>query len=554
MIRLLKISSLAVFDEVEMEFGNSLNCITGETGAGKSLILNALTLLMGARAGRDIVRPGGDRCVVEALFEADGGETVLRREVHASGLNRCYADGRLATVSQLAQAASRLVHIYGQHDYQDLLSPRQHMAILEDFSGLSRLGVESSYAAYSEALERLNGLEERIRALSGERDYMEHCLQELKSACIAEGAERGLEAELQVARRAAALKETALALQDIVYTGSPSLVDMASRANQMIHRMSRDDPALIGLEGRMEELGAALEDVYSTLCRRIESYEADPARVEDIALRLDRIRTLMRKHGTDEAGLIALEREYGEKLALLEDPVHDLDAARLAVEKALEGYASKLHAFLEARNRAAQVFCKAVTEDLEGLGMPGCTISIDQARPSDIEALPADGHSPAASPASLLKGEFLISTNVGQNLQPLAKTASGGELSRIMLAIKSRQNASTDATLIFDEIDAGIGGQTAFAIASKLREIASRAQTVVVTHLHQVASLADTHFVITKTTRAGRTSSRLKRLAGRDRIMELARMMGGDRPSPSVIEHARELVMGAEGRGRTQGP
>ncbi|HPP81056.1 MAG TPA: AAA family ATPase [Deltaproteobacteria bacterium] len=543
MIEVLRISSLAIFDEVELELEEGLNCITGETGAGKSLVLNALTLLMGARAGRDLVRPGRDRCAVEALFATEDGETVLRREVTASGQSRCYIDGRLATLAQLAGKASELVHIYGQHDYQDLLLPRQQMAILEETAGLSRLEAETAYREYRDALESLMELRERIRSASEDRSYLEHCLAEIRSAGIEEGLEESLERELHLARKAASLRESAQAAEELLYSGSPSLADMASRVRQILQRISKDDPLMEDLAERMGDIGAALADAYELLRTRIERYEADPQRIDDIAQRLDRLRSLMRKHKTDEAGLIALEREFDRRLSLIDDPSVALDSAQKEVARALEKYRDTLHAFLSKRWDAAAAFCRAVSEDLEGLGMKGCVLEVDQVRPQELGSYMLDDASEAKSPAQIFRGEFLVSTNIGQRVLPLARVASGGELSRIMLAIKAHQNKVQTSTLVFDEVDAGTSGQSAIAVASRLKEIASRCQALVVTHLHQVASLADVHFHISKETRGGKTTSLLKRLHGHDRVMELARMMGGDDPSPTVIEHARELVM-----------
>jgi len=547
MIEFLRISSLAVFDEVELELSDGLNCITGETGAGKSLVLNALTLLMGARAGRDLIRPGSDKCTVEALFRKGKAETVLRREVFAGGTSRCYIDGRLATLNALAEAAKPLVHIYGQHDYQDLLNPRQHMKILEHMAGLSRKCLDDAYAAYMDAAGHLEDLARRIDELSRDRAYMEHCLQELKDAGIEEGIEQALEQDLSVARRAASLVEAAKSFQDIVYEGSPSIMDLVARSRQLLARICRDDPSLGELGERMDDVAAAVEDMNDIIRRRIEFYEAEPARLEEIAGRLDAVRALKRKHRSDETGLIALMKDLEERLGILDDPSSGIETARRNVQEACERYLAKVQDFLLAREEAGRKFCGDVVEILEELGMRGCSMKVDQVGPGDICTVPDGPHAEAKPPSQLLRGEFLISTNVGANLLPLAKIASGGELSRIMLAIKSRQKVTGDAVMVFDEVDAGIGGQTAFAIASKLKSIADMSQTIVVTHLHQVASVARAHFVITKTTDGGRTSSLVRRLDGPDRVMELARMMGGDRPSRAVIEHARELVNGDRG-------
>ena len=548
MIEFLKISSMAIFDEIEISFTEGLNCITGETGAGKSLILDALTLLMGARAGRELVRPGSEKTTIEALVRLSGREMVLRREIYPTGSSRCYIDGKLATVASLSEVSTGLIHIYGQHDYQDLLSPRQHMRILEEQAGLSRDGVEASYAAYVEALEKLRELEQTIRAFSQDREYLEHCLQELRSACIEEGLEERLHQDLLTARMASELRESAQSVQDIIYTGSPSVTDLAARARQLTERIAHHDPSMEKLVQGMDDILAMLEDIHGALRARIDAYEYDPERIDLLEEQLNTLRELKRKHRTDEAGLIVLTAEMDRKLMLLDESGQSTQAAEKAAQEALDDYGRAATSFLEKRKRAAIKLCRTINRDLEQLGMPGTDFRVEQAAPGGIENLLIDPQGIALPPAALLKGEFFISTNVGQNVLPLTRIASGGELSRIMLAIKAQQNASTDATMVFDEVDSGISGQTAIAIARKLKDIAGQAQAIVVTHLHQVASVADTHFVITKSVRGKATSSILRRLTGSDRVMELARMMGGDSPSTTVIEHARELVRSHEAR------
>ncbi|MCU0576879.1 MAG: DNA repair protein RecN [Desulfobacterota bacterium] len=548
MIEFLKISSMAIFDEIEVEFAEGLNCITGETGAGKSLILDALTLLMGARAGRELVRPGSEKATIEAQMNVSGREMVLRREILRTGSSRCYIDGKLSTANSLAEVSSGLIHIYGQHDYQDLLNPRQHMRILEDHAGLSRETVEEAYEAYVEAQRTLAELEMEINSFMQERDYLEHCLQELRSTRIEEDLEERLHQELQTKLKASELRDSALAVQELIYTGSPSVTDLGAQARQLISRMTHHDPSMERLALAMDDILARLEDIHSELRGRIEDYEHDPERTSRIEEQLNTLRELKRKHRTDEAGLMVLAEDMARKLLLLDESGQSTQAAKRSVDQAIERYRAVVMDFLEKRGRSALKLSRKINRGLEELGMPGTDFRVFQADPDGVGASIVDPQGVVLSSAVLLRGEFLISTNVGQNVLPLVKIASGGELSRIMLAIKAQQNASNESTMIFDEVDSGISGQTAIAIARKLKDISNHAQAIVVTHLHQVASIADAHFVITKTVHGKKTSSTLKPLKGADRVMELARMMGGDTPSLTVIEHARELVGSHEPR------
>ena len=548
MIDFLKISSMAIFDEIEIDFTSGLNCITGETGAGKSLILGALTLLMGARAGREMIRPGSEKTIVEALFTVSGRDLVLRRELYPTGSSRCYIDGKLTTSAGLVEVSSGLIHIYGQHEYQDLLSPRQHMKILEDYAGISRDNVEASYKEYTKAEEAYKELERLIDSFMQEKEYLEHCLKELTALRIEEGLEERLTQELQTAQKASELKQTALAAQELIYTGTHSITDLTAEARQQIHRIVAHDPSMENLVHSIDSIMAQLEDMHVELRGRIDAYEYDPQRIEDLEEQLNTLREIKRKHRTDETGLIRLTGEMQQKLSMLDESGNNTSFAKKKVDETRSRYQETAKTSLEKRWRAAKSLCKRINADLEDLGMPGTDFRVSQLMPDDVDKAFLDVGTRAVSPNTLLKGDFLISTNVGQNILPLAKIASGGELSRIMLAIKVSQKASSEATLIFDEIDAGISGQTAIAIAHKLKELSGHAQAIVVTHLHQVASVADSHFVITKTVKDRTTSSALQKVRNTDRVMELARMMGGDSPSLSVIELAKELVRSHEGR------
>ncbi len=548
MIEFLKISSLAIFDELEIEFTPGLNCITGETGVGKSLVLDALTLLMGARAGRELIRPLSDKTTIEALFTVSGNEVVLRRELLPSGSNRCYIDNKLVTASHLAEVSSGLIHIYGQHEYQDLLSPKQHVRILEELAKINRDEVHAAYDEYMDARERLLEIETQIESLRKEREYLEYNLQELEATRIEEGLEELLAYELQTAHASEELKESAIAAQDIIYSGNPSMTELASKACHHLRRLITHDPSMEPLLKSMDAIIAQIEEAYLALRQRISIYEYNPERIESLEDHLNTLRELKRKHRLDEVGLLKLQKDIKEKLAILKDSDQNTAIARGRMGETLQTYMKMIRDLLDKRKEYAQKLCHRINHDLEDLGMPGTDFRLHQVDPAQIGEMIIDANGAAVPPSTLLRGEFLISTNVGQNMLPLAKIASGGELSRVMLAIKVQQKALTDATLVFDEIDSGISGQTAIAIAGKLKELSKHAQSIVVTHLHQVASLADSHFVITKTVSGKTTSSALQRVRSMDRVMELARMMGGDSPSMTVIEHAKELVKAHEGR------
>jgi DNA repair protein RecN (Recombination protein N) len=542
MIEFLKISSMAVFDEVEIEFKQGLNCMTGETGAGKSLVLGALMLLMGSKASQDMVRPGAGKASIEALFSISGKQVVLRREIYPTGSSRCYIDGRLATVANLEEFSSGLITIYGQHEYQDLLSPAQQMAILEDLADMSRDEVQGAYDALEKAAAFLKELEGKVEQCRQERDDLLYALGELKSMEIFEGLEEELASELNRAHGAAELKRCAHLAEDVLYSGASSVVELVSQARDYISKVASVDRQVEPIAQSLGDIVAQVEDISMCLREKTSKYEYDPEAIDILEEKLHFLQDLKRKHRTDEYGLIVLKEDLEKRLALSEDSGHAINQAREDAARAARRYRDLVRDFLERRQAFSTAFCEKINSDLEALGMPGAEFKVGQLDLSQLDELMTDSRGAAAPPGSLLKGEFLISTNVGHKSLPLAKIASGGELSRIMLAIKVQQKTAQEGTLLFDEIDSGISGQTALIIANRLKELSGRAQSIVVSHLHQVASVADSHFVISKSVSDGTTNSTVREVAGMDRVLELARMMGGESPSQAVIEHAKELV------------
>ena len=542
MIEFLKISSLAIFDEIEIEFSNGLNCITGETGAGKSLIMGALTLLMGAKASRDLVRPGKEKTSIEALFSVSGKETVLRREIFPSGSNRCYIDGRLATVAGLAEVSSKLIHIYGQHEYQDLLNPSQHMAIVEELAGLDRHNIHESYESFSRAHKNLVNLKEKVEQYRLEKEDLIYNINELRSIDICEGLEQRLAEELKLAYSAAELKRSALLADDILYSGNTSVVDLVAQAHEQLVRIKSIDRNLECLVDSLKGIVAQVEDISIGLRERIATYDYDPEGIETLEQRLHTVQDLKTKHRTDESGLITLRDELIKRLDISEDSDSMISDASHDLELARENYLQGIKKHLLRRRSFVDKLCSRMNKDLKELGMPGTRFEVKQSDPEMSEDSILDSRENIIPPGALLKGEFLISTNVGHKLLPLSKIASGGELSRIMLAIKVQQKTSQDDTLLFDEIDSGISGQTAIMIANRLKKIAASSQAIVVTHLHQVASLAQNHLMITKKVTDEHTVSHVQKVDQMERVMELARMMGGESPSSTVIEHAKELI------------
>ena len=545
MIDLIRIRSMAIFDEAEIEFGPGLNCITGETGAGKSLIIGALTLLMGAKASKDLVRPGSDKAVIEAILSRHDREFLLRRDIQASGRSRCFINGELATLEQLGRLSSGIINIYGQHQYQDLLNPQQQMSMLEEMAGIDRSEVLSSYEEFVSATKKLYELSDRIEKTRQDKEDLEYRVAELRQASVNEGEEKEILGELDVSRAARSLKEKALMALDMLYSGSHSIIDLSGQVSDIVEEISGMDNALRPVADRLKSLMAEMEDLAYNLRQRSEAYEFDPSRIGELEDRLQLIRDLKRKYNTDEAGLKDILSDLEFRLSSLEESGWLLEEAMQKKKDALEVYHAKLKDLLSRRREYAKELSGLVNADLESLGMRGARFSISQMGIEDLEDLLREPDMETLAPSRVLRGRFMVSTNIGQPMLDLSRTASGGELSRIMLALKIHQRSLSGGTMVFDEIDSGIGGETAFQLSKRLKEISEHAQTIVVTHLHQVAARADNHYLVTKAVTGNTTLAGIMMLDERQRVMEIARMMGGSNPSPKVIEHARELLAGA---------
>ncbi len=542
MIELLKISSLAVFDGAEIEFGEGLNCITGETGAGKSLIIKALMILMGARASADIVRTGKERVVIEALIHNGGNETILKREILSTGRSRCFINGELSTLEKLSQVSSGLIHIYGQHEYQDLLSPREQMRILEDIFSLSRQDIFEAHEQVTASNDRLVETQRLIENAAAERADLENTVLEIESAQIHDNLESELKAGLEVALSAQELQESSLRLNGMLYSDSRSVTDILSDVKAIMSKMTEHDKRVLPALESISAISSEIEDIAREMLSLSQGYEFDESGIEKIEARLHMLTDLKRKYRADEAGLAAIKEKAKESLALIEDSSHMLDEIRLSLKAGLDTYKKTVDEFLLKRLSAAETFSKGINKDLEDLGMPGTVFEVSQITAQELNELFIRNDIRSLSPGQLLEGEFMVSTNVGLDMIPLARAASGGELSRIMLAIKARQRTGAEGSMIFDEIDAGIGGQAAIMIADKLKSLSEKSQAIIVTHLHQVASSADAHLVVEKNIKNGETFSSVKTVKGEARVAELARMMGGEAPGEALIRHARKLV------------
>ncbi len=556
MLKLLKIKNIAVISGVELEFGGGLTALTGETGAGKSILIDALGLLLGARASPELIRTGEEQAVVEALVESAGaaavleahglpaedGDIILRREIHSSGKGRATVNGALVPVSVLRDLAPWVATIHGQHGPQGLLDADTHLEVLDRNAELT-----DDAARVADAYRRLREIEGALLALRQDRgeaerkrDALAHQVDEIDRAALVPGEEDALRQEKSVQANAGRLAALTAEAYGLLYDAEEAVLPQLGQVYRKLEDLGRIDQRFAPfLEARVT-VRAQLEDLAFFLRDYAQKLDVTPGRLDEIEGRLALIERLKRRYGTTVEEMLASAAAGREELGRLgapEEQERALDAQRA---EAVSGFL-KLARALSKRRRAAGVELAArVQRELGQLAMEKTRFEVA------FEPLgPAgDGEDTTQwSDRGLDAVEFLLSPNPGEELRPLARIASGGELSRILLALNAVAAVDQAAeTLVFDEVDAGIGGRVAEVVGRKLRTVAERHQVLCVTHLPQIASLADRHYVVSKREVKGRTVTDVRPLDGTERIEEVARMLGGATITDTTRRHAREMV------------
>ena len=551
MLTLLRISGFALIDELELPLGPGLTAVTGETGAGKSILVDALGLLRGGRAGADVIRTGRDEARVEAILElppgsptrarlvADGREVeeglVVRRVIARGGRGRAHLGGGLATAADLAATVAGLIDIASQHDQQSLTDPESQLAILDAFAENQALRDEmtAAYTARAEATAALASFSADARARGEREDLLRFQLAELEAAGPAPGEDGALAAERERLKGAEKFLAATARAEETLYAGDGAVAERLASVSRELMPLAALDPALGPLVERLADAQAAIEDVARDLGRYARGIRSDPARLEEVEERLFLLQRLCRKHGGTVADLAAKQSALRAELAELGSFEEGM-AARQAAASAAEARASGAAAALGAsRRQAAGSLEKKVNAVLRELGFVSARL------PVAIEAR-------ELGPNGADRVRLLFAPNPGEEARPLAKIASGGELSRVMLAVKQAL-ARTDEVLtyVFDEVDAGIGGGTAEVIGRKLKRLAADRQVIVITHLPQVAAFADAHVRVTKTAARGKTRVEIGRLDDAERPGEIARMLAGAAPSAQATAHAEEMLRNA---------
>jgi DNA repair protein RecN (Recombination protein N) len=527
----LAVTDLGVVADLSLLFGPGMTALTGETGAGKTLVVTAIELLMGGRADAGVVRPGAEEARVEGRFvDADGEEVVLARIIPADGRSRAYVNGRLAPVSALAEHGASLVDLHGQHAHQSLLAAPTQRAMLDAFGSVDTARLRAARARLTEIDAALAALGGDERARAREIDQLRFQDGELDGAGIADVDEdERLAAEESTLADAVAHRDAATAAHD-------ALVEDGGAADAVGHAIA----AIAGrtpfadVEARLRAAAAGITEAAADVRSAGERIDEDPARLDALRARRQLLRDLRRKYGETLADVLTFATAARERLAELEG--RDARAASLDDERSTALRAERKAAAVVAaeRRKAAPALAKAVQAQLVPLAMPRARIEVA-----------VDGDDPADDV------RFLLAANAGEPVAPLAKVASGGELARAMLALRLALGDSTIPTLVFDEVDAGIGGEAALAVGRSLAALGRRSQVLVVTHLPQVAAFADAQVGVAKSETKGRTIASARKLDDAARVVELSRMLSGQPDSAAARDHAEELlaVAAAERRG-----
>jgi len=561
MLKELNIKNFAIIDQLRVEFGPGMNVFTGETGAGKSIVVDALNLVLGERASADLIRTGCDEAVVEAAFELDGkgsaavasllaeqgieigkGEDlIVRRTLSSAGKNKVYLNGGLSTLATLAAAGSLLADIHGQHEHQSLLSLERQLDLLDSFGGLDSLRdeVAADVRKLRELQENLARLEEGERDRAQREDLLKFQKDEIAAAALKPGEDEELASLQKVMANSEKLAAISAMVDEMLYSSDDSVLANLKKAAGGIKEISAIDNRLNGALELLDSGRAHIEEAAREIASYRDLVEFDPGELERIGDRMDLLQKLKKKYGGSIEAVIEAGAKAAAELERMEKSSDEIAGIKSQLESVRFEMTDKVHKLTKKRTAAAAELRKKVETELGHLGMKKTVFSVNIEQEPGGDTL--DGLKVGLRGADRV--EFLISPNPGEEPKPLAKIASGGELSRIMLALKTILiEGDSIPTLVFDEVDAGIGGAVAEEVGSKLKKISKKRQVLCITHLPQIASLATSHYGVAKSVQKDRTTTEVRLLEGQERVDEVARMLGGKTITDATLKHAGEMI------------
>ncbi len=564
MLHELTVHNFAIIRDLEIGFREGLNVISGETGAGKSILIGAVNLILGSRASQEMIRTGTREASVEASFlfsedpaallrrlEAQGLDPAesltIRRSISRSGKNRIFVNDQAVSLQQLQSLSRGLISISGQHEHQLLLDTTLHLELLDTYGGLDSLcgRVREIFAEWTEVQEALKRLIRTRRERAEKLDYMKFQLQELEAARLIPGEDAELEQERNLLHHAATLREAAERANQVLYAGRGAVLEQLSGVEKDLETLLRIDPSLHPLSVHLQEARIHLEELAHGVQHYAHRITVDPQRLSAVEERLAQLQRLARKYGGSLEAMIQRREELRGELSSEEDVDLREDSLRRSLEELRGRYLAEAAVLSERRREAARSLETDVQAVLGSLDMLRARFE------TRFEEVPGEGAAGAQDPPFTANGidrvEFLLSANPGEDLKPLAKVASGGELSRILLALKSLLGRKGEAeTLVFDEVDAGIGGRIAELVGLQLKRLAGRQQVICITHLPQIACYGEHHYRVAKESRDEQTFTQIRLLSREERIDELSRMLGGIAISDTTRAHAEEILRRGE--------
>ena len=552
MLELLHIENIAIIEAADIEFAPGFNALTGETGAGKSIVIDSLSAVLGQRTSRELIRTGAEKAFVSAAFsgmapelteelgiqpEADG-TLLLQREIQTDGKNVCRVNGRPVTVGQLRALGARLLNIHGQHDGQQLLDEEQHIVYLDSFGRVENLAI-----TYAEKYKNFTDIRRQIGALQMDEaekarrvDTLQYQIEELRRAKLKSGEEEELTARRGMLRNAEKFLD-AVAGADYALNGDDSgggALSALRQAQDALGGVRHLDDAFGQLYERLGEAYSEVYDIAATVEDKRGELDVSPGELDRVESRMDLLYRLKKKYGATVEDMLDYQARCEAELAQIEDAGDTLARLEQALSKAEKEARQAAQALSDARKAAADRLTAQILTELQQLDMGKIRFAVDFAE----KPLDSDGMDTV---------RFLMSANVGEELRPIHKIASGGELARIMLAMKNVLSEQDHVgTMVFDEVDTGVSGRAAQKVAEKMARISRRKQVLCVTHLPQLAAMADTHFSVEKGERDGRTYTEVRRLDREQRRRELARLTGGSHVSQTMLDGAEELLVQAE--------
>ena len=562
MIKEIRIRNFAVIENLEVSFGKGLSVLTGETGAGKSIIIDAINLLLGGRADTDSIRSGETTAFVDAVFEItdpvtrdlilefgvemDDSELLIKRQVSNTGKNRCLLNNSSVTVSTLAKIGDRLVDLHGQHDHQALLHPEIHIELLDLYGKCNDLRDEFSeiFSDYQTQSKIFNSMKIDEQELLQKQEFLSFQLKEIDKANLSKEEEEELKAARNKLKHAEQIREGLQKSQSLLTDEGGSIIENLGQVLKELESVQNIDSGLAEPVERSRSAFYELEEVVESLRSYGQSLEFNPTRLEEIEDRIAEINELKRKYGNEIVNILIRREEIAEELEQLASNEENMESLENDLKKK-ELMLSKLGKQLaEKREAAAKNLSRSVEKELKELSMSNVQLSVRFDYPADPEGfIIFRKQKTNATSNGLGTLEFLFSPNQGEEMRPLAKIASGGELSRVMLALKSILNdQNTVPVMIFDEVDTGIGGSVAEKVGIKLQKVATTKQVFCITHLPQIAGMAFSHFRVEKEVKGKRTRSTIRQLKQKERVEELARMSSGEKITDASLKYAREML------------